>query len=195
MKKYGIFGGTFNPPHIAHSIVADSVREQLQLDRIIFIPAGNPPLKDSLPGEHRFEMAKLAFGKDKNFEVSGIEFENLNVKSYTADTLSKLRDKFINDSVKLFLIIGMDQLKDLPKWKDPEKLFELSEVVVINRPGFKIKDSKPEFSERVVYADVPFLEISSSEIREKISCGISVKYFLDREVHEYILKNGLYLKK
>ena len=91
MKKYGIFGGTFNPPHLAHSIVADNVRQQLSLDKIIFIPSGNPPLKESIPAKHRLSMAKLAFGNDKNFEVSEIEIKDTTEKSYTVNTLRRLK--------------------------------------------------------------------------------------------------------
>ena len=162
MKKYGIFGGTFNPPHIAHSIVAENVRQQLNLDKIIFIPSGNPPLKNSIPAEHRLAMAKLAFGNNKNFEVSEIEIDRPDKKSFTVNTLQMLQKKYINDQVELFLIVGIDNLIDFPKWKEPEKLFELSEVVVINRPNFSDTDSKIEFSSKVKFVTVPFLEISSS---------------------------------
>ena len=193
MKRIGIFGGTFNPPHIAHSIVAESVRAQLILDKIIFIPSGNPPLKESIPAEDRLAMANLAFGDDINFEISDIEIRDITEKSYTVDTLKKLRIKYEGERIKLFLIIGADNLLDLPRWKDPEQLFQLAEIVVINRPGFDPKNSKQEFYEKAKFIDVPFLEISSSMIREYVKIGRPVKYLVTKEVEEYIEDNKLYL--
>lgn len=193
MKRIGIFGGTFNPPHIAHSIVAESVRAQLILDKIIFIPSGNPPLKESIPAEDRLAMANLAFGDDINFEVSDIEIRDITEKSYTVNTLRKLRIKYEGERIKLFLIIGADNLLDLPRWKDPEQLFQLAEIVVINRPGFDPKNSKQEFYEKAKFIDVPYLEISSSMIREYVKIGRPVKYLVTKEVEEYIEDNKLYL--
>ena len=192
MNKYGIFGGTFNPPHIAHSIVADNVRQQLNLDKIIFIPSGNPPLKESIPAEQRLAMAKLAFGNDRNFEVSEIEIEDAGDKSYTVDTLRKLKKKYENTETELYLIIGMDNLIDLPNWKDPEKLFELAKIIVINRPENKKDDARKDLREKALFVDVPDLEISSRIIRRNISEGKSVKYLVCDAVEEYIEKNGLY---
>ena len=194
MKRIGIFGGTFNPPHIAHSIVAESVRVQLILDKIIFIPSGNPPLKESIPAEDRLAMAYLAFGDDINFEISDIEVRDLTEKSYTVNTLKKLKLKYEGERIKLFLIIGVDNLLDLPRWKDPEQLFGLADVVVINRPGFDPNDSKPEFYEKVKFISVPFLEISSTMIREYVKIGRPVKYLVTKEVEEYIEANNLYIK-
>jgi len=193
MKKYGIFGGTFNPPHIAHSIVAENVRQQLNLDKIIFIPSGNPPLKNSIPAEHRLAMAKLAFGNNKNFEVSEIEIDRPDEKSFTVNTLQMLQKKYINDQVELFLIVGIDNLIDFPKWKEPEKLFELSEVVVINRPNFSDTDSKIEFSSKVKFLTVPFLEISSSSIRQLVSDNRSIHYLVNPDVEKYIADHKFYI--
>ncbi len=192
MKKIGIYGGTFNPPHIAHSITAQSVREQLRLDKIIFIPSGKPALKDSISAGHRFAMAKLAFSDNIYFEVSSIESENPDEKSFTVDTLQKLHEIYKNDDTRFFLIIGTDNLIDLPRWKEPEKLFDLSEVIVINRPDYDPKDSKPEFSDKVTFVPVPYLEISSSGIRDTVSKGRSIKYLVSKAVEEYIHDNKLY---
>lgn len=196
MKRYGIFGGTFNPPHIGHSILAENVRVQLKLEKIIFIPSGNPPLKESndvADAKHRFQMANLAFGKDENFEVSDIELNNSNVKSYTINTLIKLNEKYKNDNVKLFLILGIDNLISFPKWKEPEKLFGLCEVVIINRPGFLSENVVSEFKNRVKFLNVPNLEISSSMIRNYVSKNKSIKYLVAPEVEKYIKENKLFL--
>ncbi|MEO8209851.1 MAG: nicotinate-nucleotide adenylyltransferase [bacterium] len=191
-KTIGIFGGTFNPPHIAHSIVAESVREQLKLDKILFIPSGNPPLKESISAKHRLAMAKLAFGNDKHFEVNDIEMQNVNERSYTVNTLGKLNEIHKDDPVRFYLIIGVDNLIEFPKWKDPEKLFEMSEVVVINRPGFEVKRSETKFADKVNFVTVPYLEISSSMIRSLVLGGRSIRYLVSEEVEDYIERNNLY---
>ena len=195
MKRYGIFGGTFNPPHIAHLIQAECVREEMSLDKIIFIPSANPPLKnlpDVIESEHRFNMAKLAFETDKNFEVSDIELQSPYETSYTVSTLLKLKEIYKNDDVKLYLIIGMDNLIQLPQWKSPNKLFSMAEVVVINRPGYYIEDAPEQFVRSVVYVPVPSLDISSSMIRSRIKQNKSIKYLVPESVNKYISKNKLY---
>jgi nicotinate-nucleotide adenylyltransferase len=192
LKKYGIFGGTFNPPHIAHSILAENIREQLGLDKMIFIPSGNPPLKNSIPAQRRMEMAQLAFSGNPYFEVSDVEIKDMGVKSFTVNTLMMLSETYKNDDVKFFLMIGADNFIALDKWKDPDRLFNYAEVVVINRSGFRAEKHVSEYSDRVKFIDTPLLEISSSMIRERVMNKLSVKYLLDEKVREYILKNGLY---
>ncbi len=195
MKRYGIFGGTFDPPHIAHSILADDVREQMHLDKVLFIPSGKHPLKNEngvIAKEHRLKMAELAFGNDENFEVSDIEMSNADDKTYTVDTLLKLKEKHKDDFVKLYLILGVDNLINLPQWRNPEKLFALSEVVVIARPGFVVQDAKPEFTTQVKFLSTPLIEISSTLIRDYVLNGKSIKYLVDPKVEEYIYDNKLY---
>jgi len=195
MKRYGIFGGTFNPPHIGHSIFAENVREQLHLDKIIFIPSGNPPLKkgiEIIDAKHRLLMAHLAFGKDDNFEVNNIEINDKEEKSYTVDTLIKLKELYKNDNADFYLILGIDNLISFPKWKEPEKLFSLSEVIIINRPGYLLKDANPEYAKKVKFINVPNLDISSSMIRDYIAHKKSIKYLVLPEVEKYIKENNLY---
>lgn len=196
MKRYGIFGGTFDPPHIAHSILADDVREQMHLDKVLIIPSGKHPLKnenDVNPQEHRLKMANLAFGEDLNFEVSDIEINNSGEKTYTVDTLLKLKEKYKGDFVKLYLILGVDNLINLPKWRNPEKLFSLAEVVVIARPGFVVQDAKPEYTTQVKFLSTPLIEISSTLIRDHVLNGKSIKYLVNPKVEEYIYENKLYI--
>ncbi|HWQ80926.1 MAG TPA: nicotinate-nucleotide adenylyltransferase [Ignavibacteria bacterium] len=197
MKRYGILGGSFNPPHIGHSILAENVREQLYLDRVVFVPSGRHALKDGdtlIPAEHRLNMANIAFGCNENFEVSDIEIEKskTGVTNYTVDTLMSLYDRYKNDFIKLYLIIGIDNLIEFPKWKNPDKLFALSEVIVMNRPGFLVQDVDVEYSRKARYLSVPMLDISSTDIRNRIKSGKSVKYLIDEKVEKYILENGLY---
>ena len=196
MNRIGIFGGTFDPPHIAHSILANEVREQINLDKIIFIPTGNPPLKNedfvSSP-VHRLNMARIAFERDKQFEINDIEIEKNREKSYTINTLQKLAEEYKNDLVKLYLIIGIDNLIDFPIWKEPDKIFSICEVLVMFRPGYLVKKIAPEYSAKVKYLDVPLLEISSTSIRKKVENNESIKYLVFPEVENYILNNKLYL--
>lgn len=197
MKRYGIYGGSFNPPHIGHSILAENVREQLSLDKVIFIPSGKHALKDETSladAEHRLNMARLAFESDPNFEVSDIEIEKAKkgITNYTVDTLIDLYEKYKNDFIKIYLIIGIDNLIEFPKWKNPNKLFLISEVIVMNRPGYLVQDVDDEFSRKARYLSVPMLEISSTDLRYRINENKSVKYLLKPEVEEYVIKNKLY---
>lgn len=196
MRRIGIFGGTFNPPHIAHSIVATNVREQVSLDKVLIVPAAVPPLKDTtdvvLP-LHRYNMCKLAFGTDEYFEVSDIEINQKPTVSYTVDTLLKLRDLYGPNTVKFYLIIGIDQLLVFDQWKTPEKLFLLSEVLVINRPGFLIHRAEKKYLEKVKLLSVPNIDISSTMIREYLRRGRSIKYLVLPKVEKYIRENNLYV--
>lgn len=196
MKKIGIFGGTFNPVHTAHLIVAENVREQLHLDKILFIPAANPPHKNSgelIDAALRVKMAELAVSGNKYFEVSGIEIElSKTSKSYTINTLIALAEQYQVKQAEFYLILGMDQLIDLHTWKDPGKLFELSEVIVINRPGFLAEQVQNDFGKKVTFLTVPDIDISSTEIRLRIKENKSIKYLVPLTVEEFIIQNKLY---
>ena len=137
-------------------------------------------------------MAKLSFETDVHFEVSDIELKNTGDKSYTVNTLMKLREVYKDEKVKFYLILGIDNLIDFPKWKNPQKLFLLSEVVIINRPGFFVQDVLPEYSGIVKFLSVPMLEISSTLIRDYIAHKKSIKYLVTPEVEKYIKDNKLY---
>lgn len=192
MKKYGILGGTFDPPHIAHLIIAEDVRDQLNLDKVIFIPSGNPPLKNSISAEHRLAMAKIAFGNNDKFEVSEIEIKKSDEKSFTVNTLTELNKIHKDEPAEFYFIIGLDNLINLPKWKEPDRLFELAKIIVINRPEFDLKNVREDFLNKVNFISVPDIEISSSMLRERISKGKSVKYMVTDEVLDYIIWNNLY---
>ncbi len=196
MKRIGIFGGTFNPVHTAHLIMAENVREQVHLDTVLFIPTAIPPHKDSnglLDADTRLEMLKIAVEGNKHFEVSDIEIElSKKGKNYTVDTLMALREKHTAEESKLYLIIGMDQLIELDSWKDPGKLFFLSEVVVINRPGYLVTQVENEYGRRVIYVPAPNIDISSTEIRHRINENKSIKYLVPEKVEKFIYENNLY---
>jgi nicotinate-nucleotide adenylyltransferase len=196
MDRIGIFGGTFNPVHIAHLIAAEEVKQQMHLNKVIFIPSADPPHKDghSLVKAHkRLEMLNLAIKDNPSFESSDIEIRiSENSKSYTVNTLMALRELHKDEPVKFFLIIGMDQLIELHTWRDPGKLFVLSEVVVINRPGYFAHEVANDFSGRVHYLPIPSMEISSTDIRHRINELRPIRYMVGAEVEKYIIKNNLY---
>lgn len=139
-------------------------------------------------------MAELAFAGNEYFEVSDIEVNSKEEISYSVDTLNLLNEKYKPENVKLYFLIGSDNLADLSRWKQPHKLFELSEVVVVVRPEYKYDDTPDEYRSKSVYIKAPLLEISSSEIRKKVAEGKSIRYYVHPEVEKYIYENNLYKK-
>lgn len=196
MKRIGIFGGTFDPIHTGHLIMAENVKEQVHLDTVLFVPSGNPPLKDNSgvsPAEVRAEMVRLAISSNSSFGISEVEMNApAGEKTYTVNTLLKLREEYSAEQVKFYLIIGMDQLIDLHKWKDPGKLFMLSEVVVINRPGYLIQQVENDYGRQCIYVPVPNIDISSTDIRFRIQEKRSIRYLVPYAVEEFIKENQLY---
>lgn len=197
MRRIGIFGGTFNPIHTAHLIMAEEVRAQVHLDKVLFIPSANPPHKntdDIIDAATRLEMINLAIEGNNYFESSDIEIKSAQYsKSYTVDTLMALRLMYKDEPTKLYLIIGMDNLTELHTWKDPGKLFALAEVVVMNRPGFLIQNVHNEYSGRVIFVPAPDIDISSTDIRHRLKENRSIKYLVPAKVENFITENKLYL--
>ncbi len=192
--KIGIFGGTFNPPHIGHLIVAEYIREEAKLDKVIFIPCSTPPHKQDknylsriASPEHRFEMVKIAIKGNPYFEVSDIEIKRGGI-SYTIDTINQLIEKFKND--EFYLLIGADQFKEFHTWRSPYEIVKKVKLIVFNRPNYIIPDT--EFSKFAEFITVPNIEISASSIRKRIKDGKSIKYLVPDEVEKYIYANGLY---
>ena len=190
-RRIGIFGGTFNPPHIAHKIAAEFCRQELELDKVMFIPSGNHPLKDSIDPEHRLNMAVVAFSCDKNFEVNEIDIKNKVEKSFTVNTLRELKEIYESDT-QFILLIGADNLLELHKWKDPHQIFDLAQVAVMHRPGYEIASADNQFLAKVTSVEIPLMEISSTMIRDRILRGLSVKYLVDPDVEHYIKEKNLY---
>jgi nicotinate-nucleotide adenylyltransferase len=190
--KLGIFGGTFNPPHIGHLIVAEHVRSVLSLDKIIFIPSYISPHKQE--GEeksslHRLEMVKLAVQGNDAFAVSNIEIETEEI-SYTLHTLEYLKNE--NPADELFLLIGMDNYLTFHLWKEPKKVLELATLVVMNRPNYPKRVNEIIGTENTLFVDVPNIDIASSDLRRRIAVGESVKYSIPEKVLSYIVDNSLY---
>ncbi len=191
MKKIGIFGGTFNPPHIGHFSVAESILSQLNLDKIIFVPAYISPLKNN--GEEnnaiqRLEMVKLKIKSNSRFEVSSFEIEKGEI-SFTIDTVIYLKN--IYNDAELYLIMGFDAYDKIHLWKDYIKLCELVTVVVMNRGEYKVTN---KLNENVKFISVPNIPISSTMIRKKILQDEKINEYVDEKILSYINNNNLYKK-
>ena len=195
MNKIGIFGGSFNPPHFGHLILAERCRELLQLDKIIFIPAYISPHKTNknvVNPTDRLKMLKLAIKRNPYFDYSDIEIKRKG-KSFTYDTLVSLLNKYTNS--KLYLLIGMDNYNDFCNWKNYKEILQLCKVVVINRRTTKnkrIENSNIDYS-RFIFVDTLILDISSTEIRNRIKKKLSIRYYTTENVKNFIVKNNLYI--
>ncbi|SHH20674.1 nicotinate-nucleotide adenylyltransferase [Thermosyntropha lipolytica DSM 11003] len=199
LSALGIMGGTFDPVHIGHLLAAEWVRSEFNMDKVVFIPAASPPHKDEgdmTPIEHRYRMVELAIQDNPYFEISPVEKERKG-KSYTVDTIAYFRERYPDKD--LYFIMGTDSLLSFPTWKKPELLVTLCSFVVVSRPGYVIPASfwekeglLPLLQPKLYILEMPGMDISSSEIRERIKQGKSVKYLLPREVEEYIYKHSLY---
>lgn len=191
--KIGILGGTFDPPHMGHLIVAEHVRDRLGLEKILFIPAVIPPHKqkraDITSPEVRLEMLRLALAGNPEFEASDIEVRRGGV-SYTVDTLKELRLRHPSDA--LFLMIGMDNVAEFHLWKDPEMIMRIAHVVVMTRPGFQPENAAQGVMKSMSVCDVPEIEISSREIRNRVRGGQSIRYLVPTTVLDFIAENRLY---
>ena len=215
--RIGVLGGTFNPVHNGHLRAAEEVREKLALDRILFVPAGNPPLKSSgiAGAEQRYRMAEIAVASNRDFEISPIEAFKPE-RSYTVDTLDELRTQYTEDEI--FFIAGVDAFMDLPAWKDSRRLVGSTDFIVMGRPnyGFSALAGSPYLEvdaktlsrldsgeidlfearlsggRRAYLTAITSLAISASDIRRLVGLGRSVKYLLPEEVESFIMTDGLY---
>ncbi len=190
--RVGIFGGTFDPIHVGHLVVAEQARDRLALDRVVFVPARVPPHKPgaSAGAEHRFRMTCLAVEDNPGFAVSDLELRREG-PSYTVDTLRALRADEPGDA-RHYLLLGADSARDLEQWKDVDALLEDSTVVVLGRPGVEQDDLPPRVGSRATFLPTPLLEISSTEIRRLVRDGGTVRYLVPVRVEEYIRSEGLY---
>ena len=186
-KRVGILGGTFNPPHLGHLIIAEQVKSQLNLDEVMFIPDYQPPhidKKTAISDEKRLKMVKLSTMDEPGFKVSDIELRRKGV-SYTIDTIKELKLK--NPEVDYYFIIGGDMVEYLPKWHRIEELIKLVKFVGVGRPGHSKESKYP-----IMWVDVPMTDISSTLVRRNVKQGCSIKYLVTPEVENYIHEEGLY---
>ena len=212
-EKIGIIGGTFNPIHVGHLRSAEEVREAFGLKRVIFIPSASPPHKDKgniIEAHHRYNMVRLAVAKNPNFFTSDIEIKRRGT-SYTVDTLRYIRKNGV-EGINIYFILGIDAFLEIETWKEVKELFGLSNFVVTNRPNPESPNQKiiipkkltdafektekdiftHKSGHRIYYQEISALDISSSDIRERIKSGKSIRYLVADPVKKYIEKRGLY---
>jgi len=199
VKSLGIFGGAFDPIHYGHLMAAEYARNMFSLDKVLIIPSARPPHKeiDNIsPEKNRYEMVDMAIRDNSFFEISPMEMERKGY-SYTIDTI----DYCLKDypGVNIYVIMGADCLFYMDTWKDVERLVTMCKFIVVTRPGYNInKDDKAlsglpsSLWENLIQLQVPGLDISSSEIRERVLNNKPIKYLLPPEVECYIYKHGLY---
>ncbi len=185
--KIGVLGGTFNPPHIGHLILAQQVLEQLCLDKVFFIPAYRPPHKNSncLEPKFRLKLIQLAVTGNPKFQVLDIEIERKGT-SYTVDTVAELKKRY--QDVTFYLIIGSDLADSFDCWKNPDKIKKMAKLVVAKRRGVSLGQR-----EDFLFVDINQIEISSSLVRKRIKEAKSIKYLVPEKVERYIRENNLYL--
>ena len=197
--KVGIMGGTFNPVHIAHLIIAEEARTMLELDYVVFIPAGNPWMKTDnviAPASDRVEMVRLAIKSNEGFRLSTMEVDRQG-PSYTVDTLEALLEQ-LGLETKLFLILGWDSLVEITQWKAPYRISKMSTLVIFPRPGYVRLDDValeakiPGISKKLIHFKEPYIGISSTDIRRRLIEGSSIRYLVPDEVAQYIYRNNLY---
>ncbi|MDP2941094.1 MAG: nicotinate-nucleotide adenylyltransferase [Candidatus Omnitrophota bacterium] len=186
--KIGILGGTFNPIHLGHLILAEEAREKLGLEKIIFVPAYLPPHKDNsdiAAADERIKMCKLAARGNQHFLVSGIEIKRAG-RSYTIDTIREFKAAYRND--ELYFIIGSDLLKYLADWKDLSQILEMVRFIAATRPGYPLEKIPAYINTMAIRA----VDISGFEIRGRAREGKSFRYLVPEAVYEYINQHRLY---
>jgi nicotinate-nucleotide adenylyltransferase len=190
-----LFGGTFDPPHIGHLLVAQTVCEAENFDKVLFIPAYQPPHKDDItPVDERLKMLELAVEGNPNFEISDVELKRKGV-SYTIDTVKFIKEEMRLKSQELFYLMGSDSLLEFQNWKDPKGILNECQVIVAIRPGFRPSDIPSWILQKIQFANIPRFEISSSNIRHRWVENKTIRYMVTLPVWEYIEKNNLYAIK
>lgn len=194
--RIGIFGGSFDPVHIGHLRMAEAAREAIGLDCVVFVPAQVSPFKTHrrvTPGELRLEMLRLATGDNPAFSVSDTELQRPG-PSFTVDTLRELASDA--PEAALFFLTGMDTVRDLPRWRDPEIVLSLARFVVMTRPGVyqaDVLEALPDaWESRILFVEMPGLDISSSYLRAELAAGRSARYLLTDATLAFIAQHGLY---
>ncbi|MEW9675831.1 nicotinate-nucleotide adenylyltransferase [Lentibacillus sp. L22] len=186
MKRVGILGGTFDPPHLGHLLIAEEVKNQLGLTEIWFIPSYEPPHKQKArsSAKDRMQMLKRAIASNHQFKLNTVEIDRLG-KSYTFDTMKMLHDTY--PDIEFYFIIGADMVEYLPKWHRIDELLNIVKFVGVKRSGYKLDTEYP-----VLIVDIPMIDVSSTLIRERIKANQSIKYLLPEVVESYIKGKRLY---
>ncbi len=193
IKQIGLFGGTFDPIHLGHLIIAETVRFKCQLDIIYFIPARRHALKDNRgisDATHRLQMVRWGIRGNPHFKASDLELRRTGV-SYTVNTVRTFREKFPPPNHRLYFLIGSDAVNDLERWHEPEKLLQLCDFLVFQRANVAMQPPR-QFAGKLRPVEVPALEISATEIRRRVSRSESIRYLVPAAVERYIHTNALY---
>ena len=199
MTRIGVLGGTFDPIHLGHLVVGEGARDRLNLDRLVFMPAGSPRLKEHEPlasAIQRLEMVRLAVDEGDDSEISTQEVVREG-STYTVDTIAELRQQYA-ESDQIYFMVGMDALEQFDRWKEPDRLLRMCNLVVVNRVGHQRVDVNdfvgrfPQAGPGLTLLTVPRLEISSTDIRNRVRDGRSIKYLTPEPVVGYIEREGLY---
>lgn len=196
--RFGVFGGTFDPVHLGHLVVAQEVCFRAALDRVLFVPAGQPPHKPDRvisPATHRLAMLERALAAQPAFVISRAEVDRPG-PSYSVDTVRALRAD-LGPGSELFFILGSDQLADLPMWHRPAELLELCHLIAVQRPGAACdlataERHLPALHQRVLWIPVPQIAIAAREIRRRVAAGEPIRYLVPDAVAAYIAEHGLY---
>lgn len=199
--KIGIMGGTFDPIHFGHLVLAEEIRHNFGLDKIFFVPVGVPPHKGAYSitdKELRYTMTLLASMTNPNFEVSKIEIESDEV-SFTINTIKKIKERLDNKNVEIYFITGADAIMTIETWRDYKELLTLCNFIGATRPGINaerleemIEHLRETYGANIYLTHIPGLAISSTDIRERVRDGRSFKYLLPEAVEAFIIKNDLY---
>lgn len=197
--RLGILGGTFDPIHLGHLLIGEVSRAALRLDKVLFVPAGDPPHKQEQrksSAQHRRRIVELAIADNAAFELSPVDLERPG-PHYSVDTIRLIREQHNVAADDCLFLIGGDSLQDLPSWHKPEEIIGLCRLGVAHRPGFgpdvaELAQQFPRLESRLDWIEMPLIEISGTEIRERVKNGQSVRYQTPDEVIAYIEKNRLY---
>ncbi len=195
--RLGVLGGTFDPPHYGHLILAEQAREQLALDLVLWVPAADPPHKQDKPitaVEHRVEMVTFAIAGNPAFQLSSVDISRAG-PHYTLDMLRLLREQF--QPAELFFLIGEDSLRDIVTWHEPGLIVREARLGVMARPGVdtdlaELEEAVPGLRDAVVWVEAPLIAISGTDIRTRVAAGRSIRYLLPFPVHYHIRQNRLY---
>jgi nicotinate-nucleotide adenylyltransferase len=194
--RLGVMGGTFDPIHVGHLVTAEEALWQFDLDRVVFVPTGQPWMKaerEVTPAEHRYLMTVIATSGNPRFTVSRIEVDRKG-PTYTITTLQQLRREAENN-VELFFITGADAMLEILQWKDPEEVLSQAHFIAATRPGYdlaRFELAAPTSRPNVSIMHIPALSISSTDIRRRVADGEPIRYLVTEGVHTYIRKTGLY---
>ncbi len=198
-RRIGVLGGTFDPPHYGHLAMAETARVQLALEKVLFVPAGQPPHKMDMvlsPARHRLAMVEAAIADNPAFAVSRADLDRPG-PHYTVDLLRHLRRGY--PGADLYFLMGADSLAELLTWRDPAGILEQARLAVMPRTGYEpdveaLTAALPALRERLIWLDIPFIEIAATDLRRRVRVGLPVRYLVPPAVEAYIRRERLYLR-